>query len=1265
MNSRLADAIIKEAERIGADPHDFATVISYETGGTFDPWQRGPTTKWGVHRGLIQMGEPQRGEFGYYKGMPIADAVRSSADYLQKRGFKPGGSLVDMYSTINAGAPGLEHRSDEAAGGAWGTVADKVNHQMEGHKKKATGLLGGTYLPSKNSYFQDSPSEFREAEDIDPGVYTNMTAPSSPTFVEMEQNKTQPYEHFLRDTSEAIQSYSITGAATRWASSGMYDPDFAVDWDRFNKDLAPLPENYHDYISNYNSERDYEERIRWATEDVERQGRLQAAGGFRRVGSSLLAGALDPIPLAAGVLTGGAATAAIGAGGGLAGRIAIGAGAGAGFNAAVEYGSQQVFDDPHADPVMGAVFGAAFGAFGGALMRNPATQYEANMALTAAARAAAETAGGAARRRPDGVVIGGSDDSVGAMRNQDVMDNLIGDEAAMVSSVRDESVDRGAFGPVRLDTTAQMTTSNNPLTRLFGFHLFTDPVGTIKHAVTPDSVNARQTALHRVTVGNFNTVYQPLKSAYIKARGAGALSLTARAKLGKEFAAAVTAYTRSPHKFPNADPNVVAAAKANIDGYAAYSKEMREAGLMDQPIDNTYTPLISDQVKIAEIDQQVHHETMGKFFEQAVLSKAPTIDPKIAKKIGTGYWNAIRRASYGIEDGMTRSVHLGDREGFKQAFAEVLENRGILTEDQLDEAFNVLTGMIDDLKQRPASPAQSAGNPRLKRRTLMDYDFEADVAFKDGSVRKMSVYDLFEDDAEFLYRRYARNMSGRVAFAKTKIRNPSRGDELMIDGIRSEGDVDRMISMLAESYRQMGGDHAANTKAFKKDAENIRYAWRAINGMPVWDNANNFNQWSRRIKSAQFSRLMSNMGLNQIQEAWKLMSLVGYRAAMQQLPSIRRTAREVREGKWDANQLQTELSHMTGIGLDGLYNRYDLRMEDARVGAGVGSRFEQGVDRLLDGAQQITTQVSLMRNIMDFQQRWAMNSITQQMTDMGRRIRRADGSFDFNKLKKVERDRLATMGIGEEDAALLWRNLMDHGEFDGGKITGMNPNNWDAEAVSKFRHFVGRYTDHLVQMNDFGALAKWMSHPVASMFIQFRSFVFGAWGKSALWSMNHGGKQLDPRILTLVMGELAAGVATFAIRNTHLLATEDGQEKFMEEVMDPKTLLTSGWARTATASVIPMFIDSMLVLGNQAGFDVEPQFGQARSSGSAMDAAFGSPAVGHGQDFMRFLKGANQAARGEGWTQSAIRSGARTLPLGNFTPFVAGLSALIEDLPEK
>ncbi len=141
----LRSGIISTAEAIGADPLDLATAISYETAGTFDPTKKGPRTQWGQHRGLIQFGEPQAKQHGVDWNDPVGSQLGPDgaiASYFRSSGFKPGMSGLDLYSTINAGAPGRYSASDANNGGAPGNVRDKWENQMAGHRRKAQQLLG-------------------------------------------------------------------------------------------------------------------------------------------------------------------------------------------------------------------------------------------------------------------------------------------------------------------------------------------------------------------------------------------------------------------------------------------------------------------------------------------------------------------------------------------------------------------------------------------------------------------------------------------------------------------------------------------------------------------------------------------------------------------------------------------------------------------------------------------------------------------------------------------------------------------------------------------------------------------------------------------------------------------------------------------------------------------------------------------------------------------------------------------------------------------
>jgi len=145
------------ADALGMSMEDLLTAVSFETGGTMDPMQTGPTTKWGQHQGLIQFGEPQAEQYGADFSSPEAalssqlGAEGAVVKYMLDRGFDPSKhDFMNFYSTINAGSPDRLNASDTAAGGTAGTVRDKVLYQMGDHRANASKWMGGSPIRANN-----------------------------------------------------------------------------------------------------------------------------------------------------------------------------------------------------------------------------------------------------------------------------------------------------------------------------------------------------------------------------------------------------------------------------------------------------------------------------------------------------------------------------------------------------------------------------------------------------------------------------------------------------------------------------------------------------------------------------------------------------------------------------------------------------------------------------------------------------------------------------------------------------------------------------------------------------------------------------------------------------------------------------------------------------------------------------------------------------------------------------------------------------------
>ena len=120
-NHQLSGGIRSVSAHLGINPNDLATVMSYETAGSMDPWKAGPHTRWGQHRGLIQWGEPQAKQYGLSRNSTIPEQMGAVELYLRRAGVKPGMGIKDVYSAVNAGRVGKYGASD-----GYGTVSSHV-----------------------------------------------------------------------------------------------------------------------------------------------------------------------------------------------------------------------------------------------------------------------------------------------------------------------------------------------------------------------------------------------------------------------------------------------------------------------------------------------------------------------------------------------------------------------------------------------------------------------------------------------------------------------------------------------------------------------------------------------------------------------------------------------------------------------------------------------------------------------------------------------------------------------------------------------------------------------------------------------------------------------------------------------------------------------------------------------------------------------------------------------------------------------------------
>ncbi len=192
-----ADTIRSASKELGTTPEDLATVIGYETGGSFSPKKWGGAG--GRYMGLIQFGPNERAQYGANENQSFGEQMGAVVRYLKGRGFKPGMGLLDLYSTINAGSPGHYSASD-----GHGTVSSHVT-RMQG----STAALARAFLAQGTTAPAPTPSDAPIGDQAALDAHNRIVA-----------GRGTPADHALIETHRRQQN---TPAAAPPVTSEIYD----------------------------------------------------------------------------------------------------------------------------------------------------------------------------------------------------------------------------------------------------------------------------------------------------------------------------------------------------------------------------------------------------------------------------------------------------------------------------------------------------------------------------------------------------------------------------------------------------------------------------------------------------------------------------------------------------------------------------------------------------------------------------------------------------------------------------------------------------------------------------------------------------------------------------------------------------------------------------------------------------------------------------------------------------------------------------------
>lgn len=172
-----AEALRRAAQKLGVDAADLGSIISFETGGSFDPHKVGGEAN--KYKGLIQFGPDEQRRYYNPKDTfetQVEDGVvRYFQDRFKKAG-KPtqGATLEDLYTTVIAGNPGANRNARDSFGTSARSGTQRI---LKEHRPKVLqNFFGGQDTVAE---MFDVDSLMAEANELAGSFDT--TKPSSPT----------------------------------------------------------------------------------------------------------------------------------------------------------------------------------------------------------------------------------------------------------------------------------------------------------------------------------------------------------------------------------------------------------------------------------------------------------------------------------------------------------------------------------------------------------------------------------------------------------------------------------------------------------------------------------------------------------------------------------------------------------------------------------------------------------------------------------------------------------------------------------------------------------------------------------------------------------------------------------------------------------------------------------------------------------------------------------------------------------------------------
>lgn len=631
----------------------------------------------------------------------------------------------------------------------------------------------------------------------------------------------------------------------------------------------------------------------------------------------------------------------------------------------------------------------------------------------------------------------------------------------------------------------------------------------------------------------------------------------------------------------------------------------KKNGLFDETLEESdiYFHRSYNSTKFRELIEELGDTNVVNLFANAILKHKNSV----AKKMTLA--QAKRIASRIVEYGSDPSAY----RDFKSTAAAISRMRDKIISEIQEQAKAAGKSVSKSEAETEAGAILDAIVPRLDRQPHMPYArrrIEMDENHSEViNGRTVHIDDFLNNNVDETLTRYAQKVIGGSEIRKG-LKRLFRDSDVDVDALS----IEEILKRIGNEARKSG-----ESESFPKDL--FEFMYKQMTGQQVYSDAKTMRR-IMGVNAFASATIGTTLGFASIVEIANIVAQTGFRAAFQQMPSLKEMYtiftvgfRDLKTGRQglgmtsleDMDDFTSVLSTFTGVSADYTTGSHLMRRLDDM---GFDSDYIQGMGyRALEYGRLASALNPLGVMPMDiFLRRWAVRASHQHFVNQAYKVG-ADGTISLNSgFWKNSKVRFEQLGLSESDINRLSKALRDPelvtvepGVLGRYRVKSMDTSKIkDQYIMDKFALALRRHSDLMIQRNSLGETPFWMHSKVGKLIGQYRVFMMVAKSKQ----LAAGVARLDSHQVVNFMGACAIGSLVYQIQTHYrsLGMSEKDRREYLAKRLTEENIMRAGVMRNGASSIFPMLADSMAwMLGADPVFDPS-----MRTTGLGVDPIMGS-----------------------------------------------------------